>query len=243
MIRIAAITLAALLLCWPFYASPARADAGQKILDDRIANLFEEVVFGSEIDPRLASGVIAKWQQPIRIGVRGKPTARHLEFLRARAATLEKLTGLSIRVAANDEASNVTAVFVPRAQMTKIRIDGVSEDLIRKLAGPGGCYFISWQKPPGSIIGAVIVVNTDRDDAMVNHCLLEELTQSLGLPNDTDILRPSIFSDHDTLMDLSRTDEIVVRTLYDTRLKAGTLKAGTRQVVLPIIRELNARIP
>lgn len=127
--------------------------------------------------------------------------------------------------------------------MAKIQIGGVEQDLIARLAAPGGCYFVSWQKPVGTIIGAAIVVNTDRDSARINHCLLEELTQTLGLPNDTDLLRPSIFSDNDYLTELSRPDVILVRTLYDPRLKPGMAKAEALKLVPGIVREINARLP
>lgn len=208
-----------------------------------IIRLFETVVFGSELDPKLASKAIGKWRSPVRLAIQGKPGDRHLEFLGRHAATLSNLTGLSIVLAKPGEAANITVAFVPRSQMSKIQIGGVKQDLIERLAAPGGCYFISWQKPVGTIIGAAIVVNTDRDLARTNSCLLEELTQSLGLPNDTDVLRPSIFSDHDTLFELSRSDAIVVRTLYDPRLKPGMPKAEALKVVPAIVRELNARLP
>ncbi len=239
-IRIFVFALALAVLTVPV---PVRADAMGRASVERIAALFEEVVFGSEIDPKLASTVVAKWQEPIRLAIQGRHQPRHLEFLYHHAAILAGLTGLSIEPAKPGETANITVAFVPRAQMGKIQIGGVSPDLIRQLAGPGGCYFVSWQKPPGRVIGAVIVANTERDIAEINHCLLEELTQSLGMPNDADVLRPSIFSDHDKLTELSRTDRIVVRTLYDSRLKAGTPKADALRAIPAIIRELSGNSP
>jgi hypothetical protein len=221
----------------------AAADTARRPAVEDIVRLFETVVFGSELDPKLASKVIGKWQSPVRLAIQGKPGDRHLEFLGRHAATLSNLTGLSIALAKPGETANITVAFVPRKQMSKIQIGGVKQDLIERLAAPGGCYFVSWQKPVGTIIGAAIVVNTDRDNAMVNHCMLEELTQSLGFPNDTDVLRPSIFSDHDHLHEFSRPDVIVVRTLYDPRLKPGMPKAEALKVVPAIVGELNARLP
>ncbi len=218
------------------------ADTARRPAVEEIVRLFETVVFGSELDPKLASKAVGKWQSPIRLAIQGKPGDRHLEFLGRHAATLSNLTGLSIMLAKPGEAANITVAFVPRAQMSKIQIGGVKQDLIERLAAPGGCYFVSWQKA-GTIVGAAIVVNTDRDMARINHCLLEELTQTLGLPNDTDVLRPSIFSDNDYLLELSRPDEIVLRTLYDPRLKPGMPKAEALKVVPRIVRELNARLP
>ena len=239
---IRAFGLALALAAWAASA-PALADAARRPSVEQIAVLFEDVIFGSEIDPQLASTVVAKWQEPIRFAIQGRPDPRHLDFLRRHAATLSGLIGLSIEPAKPGETANITIAFVPRAQMSKIQIGGVAQELIQRLAGPGGCYFVSWQKPPGRIIGAVIVANTDRDIAEINHCLLEELTQSLGLPNDTDVLRPSIFSDRDKLTDLSRSDTIIVRTLYNPRLKAGTLKADALRAIPAIIRELDGKTP
>ena len=151
---------------------PASADATRRPSVEDIVRLFETVVFGSELDPKLASKAIAKWQSPVRLAIQGKPGDRHIEFLGRHAATLSNLTGLSIELAKPGEAANITVAFVPRKQMSKIQIGGVDQSLIDRLAAPGGCYFISWQKPVGTIIGAAIVVNTDRDNTMVNHCTL-----------------------------------------------------------------------
>ena len=235
----------AVAVAWVVFApfAPASADATRRPTVEGIVNLFEMVVFGSEYDPKLASKAIAKWQSPIRLAIQGKPGDRHLEFLGRHAATLSNLTGLSIELVKPGEVANITIAFVPRAKMSKIQIGGVPQDMIERLAAPGGCYFISWQKPVGTIIGAAIVVNTDRDNAMVNHCMLEELTQSLGMPNDTDVLRPSIFSDNDHLYELSRSDTIVVRTLYDPRLRSGMPKIESLKIVPAIIRDLDARLP
>jgi hypothetical protein len=241
MIRFLWIAAFAWVALAPF--GPVVADTARRPAVEEIVRLFETVVFGSELDPKLASTAIAKWQTPVRLAIKGKPGDRHLEFLGRHAATLSGFTGLSIELANPGENANVTVVFVPRVQMSKIQIGGVEQGLIERLAAPGGCYFVPWQKPVGTIIGAAIVVNTDRDLAQTNSCLLEELTQSLGMPNDTDLLRPSIFSDHDTLFELSRPDEIVVRTLYDPRLKPGMPKAAALKIVPTIIRELNARLP
>ncbi len=64
-------------------------------------------------------------------------------------------------------------------------------------------------------------MNAERDIVGINHCLLEELTQSVGFPNDSNNLRPSIFCDKDQLFECSPVDKILIRTLYDKRMKMG----------------------
>ena len=105
--------------------------------------------------------------------------------------------------------------------MAKISIDTVDPQLIQTLAGPRSCYFLSFKKPADQIVRSIIVINEQRSIEAIDHCLLEELVQSMGLPNDTDVMRPSIFSDKDRMVSLSRNDELLLRTVYDPRLKAG----------------------
>ena len=144
---------------------------------------------------------------------------------------------------AGQKGQNLDLIFVPRAQMGKISIPGVDPKLIAKLAAPGGCYFLSWKKPEKRIVKAVIVVNSERDKFGINHCLLEEISQSLGLPNDSDLIRPSIFSDRDQLTEPSRTDKILLKALYHPRLKAGLARREAIRAVRKIIAELDYVLP
>lgn len=235
-----ASVLTSVMLVW---AAPGWAQAARPSLDQMV-EFFDSVVFGAEIDKKLASTVVAKWQEPIRITVQGQATDRHREILATHAAALTTLTGIPIEIIpAGGKGGNVTAVFVPRTQMARVKIGGVQQSLIDRLAAAGGCYFISQQKPVGKIIWAVIVVNTQREENLIKHCILEEMTQSMGLPNDTDLVRPSLFSDHDTLLSLSRADTILVRALYDQRLAAGTPRAAALKQVRSILAELDASLP
>lgn len=233
-----AILLGLLTPSFPAWAQAIRPSI------DQLVEFFDTVVFGAEIDKQMASEVVAKWQGPIRVAVQGQPAPRHLEFLAQHAATLTSLTGIPIEILPPGAGgSNFTAVFVPRANMARVKIVGVPQSLVDKLAAAGGCYFLSWQKPVGTIVGAVTVVNVQREEHLIKHCILEEMTQSMGLPNDTDLIRPSIFSDRDTLVVHSRADMILIRALYDPRLAVGTPRLTALKRVRPIIAEIDASLP
>ena len=115
--------------------------------------------------------------------------------------------------------------------------------MIAKLASHGGCYFLTWKKPASRIIKVVIVVNSERDKFGINHCLLEEIAQSLGLPNDSDLMRPSLFSDRDQLTEPSRTDKILLKALYHPRMKAGLARTEALRGARKIIAELDYVLP
>jgi len=73
-------------------------------------------------------------------------------------------------------------------------------------------------------------------------CLLEEMTQVLGLPADSDLIRPSIFSSRDWAEELSINDKILVRALYDDRIEPGMTRAEAQPVIREVISDLVARV-
>lgn len=235
---------AVLVAVFLVFGAGRSADAqGRPSVDELIA-FFETIVFGAEIDDAMASKVLAKWNGQILVEVKGKATQAHAKALEQHLRTVNALTGLPVAVAKTaGKPANLTYVFVPRDQMAKLKIPSVDPQVIRRLAAPGGCYFLAFKKPASLIVRGVIVVNIDRSAAGIFHCLLEETVQTIGLPNDTSILRPSIFSDHDRLDAPSRSDEIVIRALYDDRLSGGMTPAEVRPVLRRVIEDLDATLP
>lgn len=211
---------------------------------DHLVGFFDTVVFGSEIDDRLKSLVIARWKTPLRIAIKGYVNENHIRIIRQHLAVIKKLTGITIeKVEAPENPENLTILFLAGEEMGNVKIKGVDASYIEKIAAPQSCYFISFKKPPDTIVRGVIVVNKDRPDEVTEHCLLEELVQSMGLPNDTNMLRPSIFSDYDRLTSLSRHDEILIRTLYDERMTEGLDRPSALNVAREIIADWDRRLP
>ena len=66
-------------------------------------------------------------------------------------------------------------------------------------------------------------------------CVVEEVTQVLGLPNDSFDIAPSIFNDDDEFQDLTWQDELFLRVLYDPRIKSSmgrpALEAAARRII------------
>jgi len=64
-------------------------------------------------------------------------------------------------------------------------------------------------------------------------CVVEEITQVLGLPNDSEKVFPSIFNDKTPQDLLTGLDYILLKLLYSTEIKAGM----TTTEVQPIIQK------
>ena len=66
----------------------------------------------------------------------------------------------------------------------------------------------------------------------------EEITQILGLPNDSDEVYPSVFNDHSIDIELSAQDILLVKLLFDPRLRPGMPRADALANVRMILGEM-----
>lgn len=234
-------------------AGPVRAadsgnggDGPPRFSIDDIVDYFDTIVFGSELDPAFASNVIAKWQKKtITIGLQRGITPQLLGFIKTHVAELQKYTPLKFSGTKDPANADIQMLFVHKFEMDKIPVPPEYRAAMQKAAFNSNCYFLTWKSPPSRIVKAVIAIDIDKDAPTLNSCLLEELTQSLGLPNDSDLLRPSIFSDHDQLTTLAPQDRLLLHTLYDPRMKAGmsheeALKTA-REILVDLVRSRAAK--
>jgi len=259
--------LAAILLAgvaaWPAPATAASSIAPPTV--DELVEQFEQVVFGSEFADTKASTMVRKWVQPLRITIRAfgekvikkedgneerelkqtRVKRRHSDFIQDHLDTLVGLTGLKtedIKQTAGNE--NFSINFVPPHQMANPHLAKVNQKLLRKLASQGGCYFLSWADPKsGFILKATIVVNVKRVINRIKHCILEEMVQSMGFPNDVNSRWSSVFSNREKVTQLSRSDSILIKTLYDPRMKPGLPRADAVKLARIIIAELDRTMP
>jgi hypothetical protein len=200
-----------------------------------VRRFAEDVVIGSKPGARLV-----KWTEApvIRLetlssGPRvdtGKPTTipavtsiQHYAALQKHVSDLASLTGLPIRLMPRDIGSggDIVITIVPRVAMSAVPFPGVPAKMMNDLMGPSRCYFVIWPEADWTIAKARVVINSMLDESHITHCLFEELTQSFGLPHDSDRLRPSVFNESAMLLELSRLDRILVRTVYDPRISKG----------------------
>jgi hypothetical protein len=228
----------------------------------RLTAFFEDVAFGAEYTAK-GSSVVQKWESPLRINVsamEGKlidkagggkelklqnatPAAANIDIIRKHLKTLIQVTGIKAESPKDvGKAPNFFIKFVPRLAMhAPFLVKGASPDLLKRLAAPGVCYFLTAAKE-GRIVWATIVVNNALEPAAMTACLLEEMTQALGLPNDSDLVQPSVFNNRSQPVQLGRSDLIVIRTLYDAKLKAGMGKLEAMAIAGSVIAELDRKL-
>ncbi len=195
---------------------------------ERLTRLFDIVVFGSEIPGVAPAERVRKWSGPVRYKVAGTDVAQWRPAIERNAKTLAALTGLSYQpIGAQESGETLVILLVPRAKMLEagalVEKDPATLKRIVDDAR-GGCYFLSYSKE-GRILYGAVVANVERPKSDLERCLLEEMTQVLGLPNDAPGIKDPVPGYKYLGSGLAPAGELLLRTLYDPALKPGTLRA------------------
>jgi Protein of unknown function (DUF2927) len=90
----------------------------------------------------------------------------------------------------------------------------------------------------GAYTRAFAVIRSEHPDLLRLSCLHEELTQGLGLPNDSPRARPSIFNDDEEFALLTDHDELLLRILYSRELRPGMSATEARPIIESLARRL-----
>lgn len=89
----------------------------------------------------------------------------------------------------------------------------------------------------GRLKHAVAVIRAELPPMLRLSCIHEEIAQGLGLANDSEEARPSIFNDDDEFGRLTTMDELMLRMLYDPRLRPGMDASTASPIVSTLARE------
>lgn len=223
------------------------ARAGE-IADASLLRDFTTVAFGNEFhrerEPRLA-----KWAQPLRIFVREDVPLAHDERLTfdRHMARLARLTGLAVMPVARESDANYVVIFGRDEDFAGVLIDHakaigspplpVSHGRLSRTNCAG---FFASDMTTGEIKRAAVVIPVERArrEKLLHRCIVEETTQTLGLPNDSNAVSPSVFNDSSTLTDLSARDELMLRLLYHRRMRPGLAPSEARAVALEVLPAL-----
>ena len=90
------------------------------------------------------------------------------------------------------------------------------------------------------IESALVIIRNELPKVMRKACFHEEISQTLGLTNDSHLARPSIFNDNDEFATLTEFDKILIKILYDRRLKTGISRKEASRLVKQIVNEIGA---
>ncbi len=182
---------------------------------------FVDIALGSEFGATTPE--VHKWLNDVRISVNGVPTPGDLAALDEVLADLNALLD-PIEVLRDDATPNVELHFAP--------LDELDDILPQYQAGNWGFVWV-WWSGGGGITQAVVLIASDVTDATERaHLIREELTQGLGLLNDSYEYPDSIFQQaFTTVTEYAPIDEAVIEILYDGRIVPLMTEAEVRAAI------------
>lgn len=209
---------------------------------DGLADRFELVAFYDE-----ASGdelPLRRWQDPVRIQIGQANAAPYRDAALEVIATLDRLTPMPVAERRDGETANMLVLIGTGDEMEALWRQFPQLDFGRDPAIRYDCMVSAYpgrDRPPFAIAYAVVMIDSVHFDGdHIRRCLAQELTQALGLMNDIDDPDGTVFSSRSRRDTLSRSDELMVRILYDPRLETGMTRAEAMPIVRRIAAELEA---
>lgn len=104
------------------------------------------------------------------------------------------------------------------------------------------CSAVTGGPKPHVLSQALVFVIADEGDDKFRHCLVEELTQSLGPVNDHASLADSIYNDDNAVDTFTVFDWFILNMLYDERVRPGMTRREARRVLGAVIQDGRARL-
>lgn len=176
---------------------------------------FTEIALGVEFGDEIP--VIKKWTDNIRIKIIGKPIEADMQIINSIISDLNYLIG-EIKIKLVDKKENLTITFSPENQFKAIDQNYVPTNY--------GFFWALWHDDNYVIYESHILISSaGLTQQARSHLIREELTQSLGLMNDSNKYHNSIFYQGWTdVTEFSKIDKSVIKLLYLKNIKPGMSK-------------------
>ncbi|MBV7299034.1 DUF2927 domain-containing protein [Enterovibrio paralichthyis] len=197
-----------------------------------VKRAFSLIALNNEYDN--LSHPVRKWHKPIRVYLdhRVGDAPLHTMLTTIQLGDLARVTGHDIALVDAPGKANIRVVFTTekRWQDETRELWPTQKDFPFRGAI---CMAHMTTSSVGEIKTALIVIPVDlaRHRGKLLACLVEELTQTMGLPNDSDKVYPSIFNDSSKNNLMSPLDITLLRLLYSPEVRAGMGKTQ----VMPLL--------
>lgn len=256
--------VAIVLLC--LFALFSRPGHAEDVSNRDLLKAFAGVAFGAEHEKRKPRIIKWLKPVNVAIIGKGYPPLFE-KLVTDQIEDLAKTTGHSVKLVYSDVmrrekrlAANVSKIpinmlvfFAPKADLPALvekRTNGAFKaadvtNLVRiglchgrmKISKTGALTF-GYAAVPAEMVTQV-QYGTKRVDPriLLRACVVEEITQLMGLPNDVDGLTFSIFSDSSRHVDLTDADRWMLRILYDPRMKPGMTAKEGLPIAVDVLRE------
>ena len=211
-----------------------------------LADSFMEVALKREYLPG-SSASLVRWQKPITVWVDSQlgDSSLQRQMSEIQFRHLSTITGHPLSFVSSAREANLRIAFIARENMTREAAAYVGKQQaaapgMRKALREGVCLTLFKTGPDHAITSGLILIPADyaRQKARLVDCVVEESAQLMGLPNDSDKVFPSVFSDVTVDTWLSPLDYVLLKMLYAPELSPGMSAAQVRAALPTVIQRL-----
>ncbi len=208
-----------------------RPYAGEEDMDITSEQLeyFLDIALESEFGSRDNS--VIKWTKDLKIKIFGSPTSQDIETVEEVVNELTDIVGTAIQMEIVESYPNVEIYFVPPSDY----------HIYEPKSSPASMGYVWCSYDEYEIYEATILISSKvMSQSLRSHLIREELTQSLGLLNDTWQYerQDSIFYEgsSDTTW-YSEIDKIIIAMLYNQHIAPGMNEEEIQLVLKPFVIE------
>ncbi len=227
-------------------ASHAVTEANLNQWQDKkyIQSAFNEIALKSEY--RSTQQRVLKWKEPIRYefvyhNIKANPLIERL--FDAHLNHLQNITGHSIQPhkAHHQGKANLSIHLTPDANYGQV-IKSVAGNQVKHMAQRSHCMASLNKNKENAIVKAQVILPVDHvfSRGLLITCIVEETTQILGLPNDSNWVNPSIANDASKIELLTGLDYLLLKILYDKSLQAGAPFPENQKTIQQVIKKLES---
>ncbi len=210
--------------------------------ESELIEYFKEVALKSEFDENINK--IVKWRKPMQLYVvtdKNKIYDKQMVYIQNAIDSFNMLAtdGFKIELSEDFKSSNAYLYLCSREKIARVNPE-FYEQLTNSIDANGfgylEFYWISY-----NIYRSSIYIDTNESMEVQESTILEEITQSTGLPNDPESHNNSIFYEHKSIEDInikkySDLDKDVIKLLYHPRIKPGMGKTKIEKAIKRILK-------
>lgn len=206
--------------------------------DKELVNYFNEVALNSEFEDH--SGKIIKWTEPMSLYViKDEEFNIQVSIIKN---TINKINNLikgefKIQLVDSHVKSNAVIFLLEKDKVESLvpkLFEGIEEEL-------AGLALVEYDLDNYEIKHAKIFIDINEPLESQKSIILEELTQSIGLMNDSEKYSNSIFYQNKALdsintLEYSKMDIEIIKMLYHPKMKPGLNSKNAEKVIKQILK-------
>ncbi|MCK5665014.1 MAG: DUF2927 domain-containing protein [Thiotrichaceae bacterium] len=203
-----------------------------------IENSFYDIALRNEYSEQQTS--IRKWTTALKIYIDHQvgDDELHLRILNMHLSQLNQITQLPIEFVTEQSQANLSIFITSSSQVNQIIRTEINPQSVAQLRN-AVCIANIRENNQHEIIKAMVIIPVDRArmHGKLISCFVEELTQIMGLPNDSKSVYPTIFSDKNIYKLLTGLDYLLLKILCSAQVKPGMTKQQVKPVISVLLKQ------